>query len=440
MRFKFAIIGLTSILAAVMLAACGGAPSGGATPAPKPTLEAVRAGGKVIAQAKVVPVQTAALSMATGGIVAEITAAEGTAVQAGQVIVRLSNKQQAAAVAAAEAAWNRAQARLNELKAGARPQEIASAEAAYKRAEARLAELKAGPRPQEVAAAEASVAAAKAARAKLDQGALDQQIIEAQANLANALAALKQAQTAYDQAGGASNPYVGMLPTTLQLEQATNNYNAAKARLEALQQGARPAEIAAADAEVQRAMAELDQVKAGARPETIAAAEQDVVDAQAHFDLVKAGARSETIAAAEQDVAAAKADLDRARAVLADTELRAPFAGTLASVDVHVGEQVSTSTSIVRLADLSAWQVETTDLTEISAVRVREGDTVVITFDALSGFELPGKVSRIRTIGENRQGDIVYTVIVKPDRSDERLRWNMTAQVSIEPSLKAEGK
>jgi HlyD family secretion protein len=85
----------------------------------------------------------------------------------------------------------------------------------------------------------------------------------------------------------------------------------------------------------------------------------------------------------------------------------------------------------VILADLSSWQIETEDLTELNVVRVREGDAVTISFDALPGFELPGTVSAIEPLGANRQGDIVYTVVVTPDSWDERLRWNMTATVQI---------
>ena len=40
---------------------------------------------------------------------------------------------------------------------------------------------------------------------------------------------------------------------------------------------------------------------------------------------------------------------------------------------------------------------------------------------------------RIKEIGENKMGDITYTVIVIPDEQDDRLRWNMTATVVIEP-------
>ena len=61
------------------------------------------------------------------------------------------------------------------------------------------------------------------------------------------------------------------------------------------------------------------------------------------------------------------------------------------------------------------------------------GDTVSLAFDAIPDLSLNGKISRISSLGTNRQGDIVYTVSVQPEKMDERLRWNMTAKVSIEP-------
>ncbi len=66
-------------------------------------------------------------------------------------------------------------------------------------------------------------------------------------------------------------------------------------------------------------------------------------------------------------------------------------------------------------------------------VQLQEGDTVVVRFDALPGVELPGTVERIKSIGENKQGDITYTVIIQPQSHEQRLRWNMTASVVITP-------
>jgi len=144
----------------------------------------------------------------------------------------------------------------------------------------------------------------------------------------------------------------------------------------------------------------------------IAEAKAMVRQAQARLDLVRAGAREEEIAAAQAAVAQAEAALQQAQASLADTELRAPFAGTVARLDVKVGEQVVAAQPIVELADLSCWQIETDDLTELDIVRVQ---TVV----------------RIKSIGEEKRGDVTYTVVIEPDEQDPRLRWNMTALVTI---------
>ncbi len=96
-------------------------------------------------------------------------------------------------------------------------------------------------------------------------------------------------------------------------------------------------------------------------------------------------------------------------------------------------EYVAPGAPAVHLADVSTWQIETTDLTELDVVRVRVGSPVTMTFDALPELELTGTVSRIRLLGENKQGDITYVVTITPDRQDERLRWNMTAAISIAP-------
>ena len=84
------------------------------------------------------------------------------------------------------------------------------------------------------------------------------------------------------------------------------------------------------------------------------------------------------------------------------------------------------------MADLSDWRIETDDLTEINVVYVQEGDRVAISIDALPDLELEGTVTRIKPLGENKQGDITYTATITPDSIDERLRWNMTASVIID--------
>jgi HlyD family secretion protein len=393
-------------------------------------LPAVKASTDVVADAVVVPVRTARLSLPTGGIVAEVLVAEGDAVEAGQVLLRLDSARQAAAVAQAQAQLLRAEKAVAELRAGPRPEEVDAAQAAVEAAQAQLARAQQGARPEEIAAAEGALAGAQASLQKVKEGPREGELVAARADVANAEAALQQAQAVYDLVKW--DPNIMARPEALMLEQATNAYEAAKARLAALKEGATAADVASARAGIDQAQANLDALKAPARSADVAAAEAEIQRAQAQLELLEAGARDETIAGVEAEVAAAQAALEQAQVALAETELEAPFAGTVASLDAKVGEQVAPGTPVVVLADLSAWQIETDDLTELNIVRVNEGDVVLITFDAIPDLEMPGEVVRIKAIGENKMGDITYTAIIVPDTHDDRLRWNMTASVVIE--------
>jgi len=119
--------------------------------------------------------------------------------------------------------------------------------------------------------------------------------------------------------------------------------------------------------------------------------------------------------------------------LLDKTELRAPIDGTVSFIDVKVGEYAVAGKVLVRIADESSWEVRSDDLTELAVAKVKVGDAVMLTFDSIPGLELPARVKFIRSYGEKKRGDMTYTVFIAPDRWDERLRWNMTAQIAITP-------
>lgn len=396
-----------------------------ATPLPP-----AKAASQVVADAKVVPVRSAELSLPVSGIVAEILVKEGDFVKADQPLLRLNAARQRANLAQVEAQLSRAKARYEQTIAGSREQEISAAVASVDAAKAQLQKLKQGSSTAEIESAQAALAAAQAELRRVQAGPDSQQLIAAKAELDNADAKRRQAQAAYDRVRG--SPDIGRLPESLALEQATNEYNAALARYQALQKGANPADVAAARARVNQAQADLNRILAPANASDIAAAEAEVRRAQAQLDLLLAGPRAEEIAAVLADVQAAEAAVEEAQAAVAETELTAPFDGEIVSLDVILGQQVATGQPIVRMADFSEWRIETNDLTELDVVGILPGDPVSVSFDAIPGLELPGHVLRIKPIGENRQGDVTYTVIVGLDRNDDRLLWNMTSTVRID--------
>ena len=115
------------------------------------------------------------------------------------------------------------------------------------------------------------------------------------------------------------------------------------------------------------------------------------------------------------------------------TDLQAPFAGVVASLDAAVGETVSAAGPVVRIADPSGWRFETIDLDEAAIGRLAVGAKATVTVDAFEDVEIPATVASIAPFGVSSAGDIVYTVVLEPTGAvPDGLRWNMTASANIE--------
>ncbi len=133
---------------------------------------------------------------------------------------------------------------------------------------------------------------------------------------------------------------------------------------------------------------------------------------------------------AQSRAAASAAVLESAKANLAQATLAAPFAGTVASIDVIHGELVQAGQAILTFASLDALQIETTDLGERDILRVKIGQRVDVYIEALD-VTVTGKVIRISPIPETVGGDVVYPVTIELDEQPDGLLWGMTAEVQI---------
>lgn len=379
------------------------------TPAPQASppvtaAEAASAGPDVVsAEGVIVPVRHVELAFRAGGRVSEVLVVPGETVEAGEVLARLEDDDLQAAVAQAEAALEAAQAQLALLKARPRAEEIAVAEEQIKVAQAALSQA-AAQRDQKSGTTEAEIAAAQA------------QVAAAEVEQWVAREAHDQTLKCYTRPDSSEVcPALGTLEEQARyaLHAANESLAAAQARL-AQAQGSAGAQTRSANAGVRSAEAQRDV-------------------AQAQLDLLQAGASREEVAAAEASVRQAKAALEATRVALAETELRAPFAGIAADVTLEVGEIVAPGVPLAIVADFSAWQVETDDLSEMDVVQIRAGQKVEVRVDALPDQSFHGQVVEVALVSELKQGDVTYVVSIElDDVGDAPVRWGMTTLVEIE--------
>ena len=361
----------------VLLAACSGL-SSQATPTPE-ALTVEEANPVVNATGKVMPAQYARLSVSLPGVVLEILVAEGDLVQQGGVLLRLKGEDDLnAAIAAARFELTAAQKAFDDLN-----KEADSAMTLALKAIALQEKL------------------VRDARYQLDNFTPPQE----QAKMTTT-EALDWAKERLDSAYAAFEPYKYYSETDDTREdrkedydEAQADYNAAVKRLQY------ETELSAAQADLQKALDDFEIWKDGPDP-------NDVLVAQKRLDN-------------------AQAALNAAQAKLEDLELRAPFAGTVSEVNTRLGEWIIPGAPVIVIANLVDLQVETTDLNEIDAARVKAGSPALVSFDALPGIVVDGTVKSLAPKASEGSG-VNYTAIVILDEIPALLRWGMTAFVDIE--------
>jgi HlyD family secretion protein len=317
------------------------------------------------------------LAFQQSGTVTEVNVDVGSSVKRGDVLARLDTADLQAAVDQANAA-------------------VVVALATYSRTIA-------APSQADVDAAQAALDAANAGYSKTKAGADKADVDAAEAAVRNAEAALKQAQTAYDLTYRINPAGIGASPVGVQLQQARNNLDAAKSNYDRAVRGADKAQLAAAVQQIEAARAQLAKVQQPVRQSDVDAALAQVKQAQVQ--------------------------VQQAQRRLDLTVLRAPVDGVVSAVNVKAGEATGVLPAVT-LLDLSILHIDVT-VDEIDIAKLKQGQDVVVTLDALPEAELHGQVDRILPSSTNVSGVVSYAVRVVLDKGAAGLRPGMTANTSI---------
>jgi HlyD family secretion protein len=330
----------------------------------------------VDATGSVEPEAQVTLSFRTGGILRSLAVSEGDEVAEGDVLAELDEA---------------------ELKVG-----VTQARLALASAEASQAKLVLGADADDIQAARDNLESAQAALAKMQAGPSADEITVAKADLRRAEIALQEAQELYDQYAWVGG--IGALPQSVNLQQATINYEQAQAAYNIAMQGPTESQLSAAEAAVAQARSQLNSLLNGA-------SDEDLTIAQVAVDQ-------------------ARASLELAELQLEGAKIAAPFAGTVASVGAESNEQVAPGTPMIVLIDPSDFYVDVF-IDEIDIGQVAVGQEARVDLDAFPDDELQGHVDFISPAATENLGAVSYSVRVDFEPTTVPLRAGMTANITI---------
>lgn len=126
--------------------------------------------------------------------------------------------------------------------------------------------------------------------------------------------------------------------------------------------------------------------------------------------------------------------LSDAQETLSNYTIRAPFDGTVASIDVEKGDTVSGNDTIATV--ITNNQIAKISLNEVDVASVKVGQKATLTFDAASDLTLTGHVSAIDTIGTVSNGVVSYNVTVAFDTQDGQVKPGMSVTAAIVTNIK----
>lgn len=357
----------------------------------------------ITAEGKVKPRQFIQLSFKApaSGIVEEVFVKKGDTVKSGQILARLSGKEKIeASLATAQLEIIAAQQALDSLYENA---ELAKANAQKAKADAKEQQINAQSKVN-----------------YLKNKATQSQIDTAKAALIIAEESLERAQGKVTEFSEDEDKEIRLAAAMLVLYANEKVYNLAKANLNYINGLGRidSRDLVKAEAELALANAQLNK-------------------ATTDFELLSTGPDPDQLELVQARLKNANAQKTSALSSLKDLDLVAPFNGTVIILNIKAGEIVSPTQPAAILADLTAWDIETTDLTERDVAFLTSGMQAIVRLDAFPGLEFQGSIKEIGLFGVERRGAANYTITLEFDPKNVPVRWEMTAFVDFQiPQIK----
>jgi len=134
------------------------------------------------------------------------------------------------------------------------------------------------------------------------------------------------------------------------------------------------------------------------------------------------------------DIRSQELNIQQKQTAYNDSFIRAPFSGVLASLSISQGDSLNSGTSIGTF--ITENKVADISLNEVDVSKIKSGQKATLTFDAIEGLSITGKVIQVDLVGTVSQGVVSYNVKVGFDTQDDRIKSGMSTSVSIITDVK----
>lgn len=144
---------------------------------------------------------------------------------------------------------------------------------------------------------------------------------------------------------------------------------------------------------------------------------------------------------AEKSYAAAVADYHNQQSTAAERKVVAPIAGTVNAINIKNGDDLSrlsgnsASQAPIIIGDLGTLKAQV-QVNEVDISSVSIGQKVMMTYSAIDGLTVSGKVEKMDALGTITQGVVNYNVTIGFDAIDNRLRPGMSVSAKIITDVK----
>ena len=377
-----------------------------------------------------------ALSFQSAGQIAHVYVSEGSVIGAGTVLADLDTASLSANLDQANAALAAANAKLDELQAGTRPQQLDIDQTAVTDAQSSVL----------VDATNAYAAADDAVHNQTDN-----LFTNPRTNSPNFLVPVTDSQTLnnigtgrigieavldgwYAAQNGSSTAGSVSVPTlTAIADTALGKVQSYLDLLALAVNDATPASSAsAATLAGYKANVATARTEVGAAVTALTSAESALASAQDALTLAQAGSTPQDIEDFEQAVVAqAQASVASAQVALNNASLIAPFPGTIQNLTAQVGQVVSPGAPVLSLVNNSGLKIQAY-ASEADVAKIKTGDTAQVTLDAFgTGTVFPATVTAVASAETQINGTPSYLVTLHFTSAEPQIRDGMTGNVDI---------